>query len=59
MKRSVEIRAALPTDTEAVSRCVAAAYSMYIPRLGKPPGPMLESYDDVIAQRAVYVVKEG
>jgi GNAT superfamily N-acetyltransferase len=32
---------------------------MYIPRLGKPPGPMLESYDRVISQRAVYVVEEG
>ena len=30
---------------------------MYIPRLGKPPGPMLESYDRVIAERAVYVVE--
>jgi ribosomal protein S18 acetylase RimI-like enzyme len=32
---------------------------MYIQRLGKPPGPMLESYDQVISQRTVYVVKEG
>ncbi len=55
----MEIRVALPTDAEAVSHCVAAAYSIYIPRLGKPPGPMLQSYDDVIAQHAVYVANEG
>ena len=59
MSQSVEIRAAVPADAEAVSRCVSAAYSMYIPRLGKPPGPMLESYDQVISQRTVYVVKQG
>lgn len=58
MSQSVEIRAALPADAEEVSRCVSAAYSMYIPRLGNPPGPMLESYGEVIARRAVYVVKD-
>jgi ribosomal protein S18 acetylase RimI-like enzyme len=58
MSQSVEIRAALPADAEEVSRCVSAAYSMYITRLGKPPAPMLESYRDVIAQRPVFVVTE-
>ncbi len=59
MSHAVEIRAALPADAGAVSRCVAAAYSMYIPRLGRAPGPMLQSYDKVIAERAVYVVNNG
>ncbi len=59
MSHALGIRVALPIDAGAISRCVTAAYSMYIPRLGKPPEPMLQSYDEVIAHRAVYVVNDG
>jgi ribosomal protein S18 acetylase RimI-like enzyme len=31
---------------------------MYIPRLGKPPGPMLDSYSEVIAIRDVFVAEK-
>src|SRR5258708_30653047 len=59
MSHALGIRAALPTDASAISHGVTAAYSLYIPRLGKPPEPMLQSYDEVIAHRAVYVVNDG
>ena len=51
------IRQALPDDAEAVAACVGAAYRHYIERIGKPPGPMLEDYAQVIRQRQVAVAE--
>jgi hypothetical protein len=34
------IRAALPADQAAVERIVREAYTPYIARIGKEPGPM-------------------
>ncbi len=53
------LRPALPADARAVSRCVAAAYSDYVSRIGKPPGPMLEDYADVIREHDVFVAVAG
>jgi GNAT superfamily N-acetyltransferase len=49
------IRRANPGDREAVEAIVAAAYSPYIARIGKPPGPMLDDYTSLIAEGAVSV----
>ena len=49
------IRPAEPRDADGLAQCVAAAYRIYIPRMGKPPGPMLASYADEIAQHQVWV----
>ena len=53
------IRPALPEDRAAVEQIVNAAYSIYIERIGKPPGPMLDDYAALIAQGAVSVVEEA
>ena len=50
------IRPAIPEDREAVEAIVCAAYEAYIPRIGKPPGPMLDDYATLIASGAVSVV---
>jgi hypothetical protein len=45
-------------DVEAVAACVGDAYRHYIERIGKPPGPMLEDYAEVIRQQgfaAIYL----
>ncbi|HTV87634.1 MAG TPA: GNAT family N-acetyltransferase [Stellaceae bacterium] len=34
------------------------AYAVYIPRIGKPPGPMLDDYAQLIAAGAVSVLEE-
>jgi ribosomal protein S18 acetylase RimI-like enzyme len=47
------IRRAGPQDRAAVEAIVAAAYSKYIERIGKPPGPMLDDYAALIAAGAV------
>lgn len=54
-----EILPAEPGDAPAIARCVDAAYRRYVARIGKPPGPMLDDYAEVIARRRVFVVRAG
>jgi ribosomal protein S18 acetylase RimI-like enzyme len=49
------IRPAKPADRAAVEAIIAAAYSVYIKRIGKPPGPMLDDYAGLIDAGAVSV----
>jgi len=51
------IRLARQSDRAAVEAVVRAAYSIYIERLGKPPGPMLDDYERRIAENAVHVLE--
>jgi ribosomal protein S18 acetylase RimI-like enzyme len=53
------IRHAQPEDRASVEAIVRDAYSIYIPRIGKPPGPMLDDYEKLIADGAVNVLMEG
>ena len=53
------IRLAQPEDREAIETIVRAAYAVYIPRIGKPPGPMLDDYAVLIAGGAVSVIEEA
>lgn len=48
------IRAAVPADLPAIRAIVEAAYSPYIERLGKKPGPMLDDYAAQIAAGRVH-----
>lgn len=48
---------ARPEDADAIADCVTAAYEFYIERMGKPPGPMLDDYSDVVARHQVWVVR--
>ncbi|HEV2187561.1 MAG TPA: GNAT family N-acetyltransferase [Stellaceae bacterium] len=52
------IRAARPADREAVAAIVRDAYSVYLDRMGKPPGPMLDDYVTLINDGAVSVLEE-
>jgi ribosomal protein S18 acetylase RimI-like enzyme len=53
------IRRARPADREAVEAIVRAAYSPYVERIGKPPGPMLDDYAALIADDRVSVLEEA
>jgi ribosomal protein S18 acetylase RimI-like enzyme len=53
------IRRAEAADREVVEAVVRAAYEVYIPRIGKPPGPMLDDYRRLIDQGVVSVVEEA
>jgi GNAT superfamily N-acetyltransferase len=50
------IRRAGPADRGTVERIVHEAYAVYIDRIGKPPGPMLDDYGVLIAAGAVHVL---
>jgi ribosomal protein S18 acetylase RimI-like enzyme len=50
------IRSANPADRSAIESIVDEAYAIYIDRIGKPPGPMLDDYGALIAAGAVHVL---
>lgn len=52
------IRPAEPGDRAAVEAIVDAAYSIYLERIGKAPGPMLDDYARLIAAGAVSVLDD-
>ena len=52
------LRTARPEDRVAVEAIVIAAYSIYVERIGKPPGPMLDDYAGLIAAGAVSVLED-
>ena len=53
------IREAVPTDAGGIRECVKAAYEHYIERMGKPPGPMVDDYDHVVANHHVAVAERA
>lgn len=53
------IRLAQPGDLPAIERIVRDAYSKYIERIGKKPGPMLDDYARRVADGSVWVMAEG
>jgi ribosomal protein S18 acetylase RimI-like enzyme len=50
-------RRATREDLQAVEEIVRAAYSHYVPRIGRQPGPMLDDYGALIEQGRVHVVE--
>jgi ribosomal protein S18 acetylase RimI-like enzyme len=52
------IRAARSGEDAAVRDVVHAAYRHYIPRIGKPPGPMLDDYAGRIADAQTWVLED-
>ena len=50
------IRPATIEDRAAVEAVVAAAYALYIPRIGTMPGPMLDDYGGLIQGGRVHVL---
>jgi len=51
-------RPATPDDLPAVEAVVRRAYSPYISRIGRPPGPMLDDYGALIGQHCVHVIEQ-
>lgn len=52
------IRPARSEEAAVVRSIVHDAYSHYVPRIGKPPGPMLDDYAGRIAAGQVWVLDE-
>jgi ribosomal protein S18 acetylase RimI-like enzyme len=51
-----DLRLAVRSDLDAVEEIVRAAYTPYVSRIGREPGPMIDDYDALIAQRRVHVI---
>ncbi|MDD9884985.1 MAG: GNAT family N-acetyltransferase [Gammaproteobacteria bacterium] len=54
---NINLRPATAADAESIARCVDAAYRHYIQRIGKPPGPMLNDYAQVVRRHHVFVAE--
>ncbi len=52
----MDVRAAAPADLPAVAAIVEAAYSHYIARIGRKPGPMLDDHGARIAAGQIFVL---
>lgn len=53
------IRLAQPADQAAIEAIIDAAYSPYVARIGKPPGPMLDDYRALIETGAVSILEDS
>ena len=50
------IRQGSKEDVPTIERIVRAAYEHYIPRIGKPPGPMTDGYRAQVESGNVWVL---
>jgi ribosomal protein S18 acetylase RimI-like enzyme len=53
------IRLATAADVAAIVNIVEEAYRHYLPRIGKPPAPMLDDYAARVLEGVVWVIEEG
>jgi ribosomal protein S18 acetylase RimI-like enzyme len=53
------IRPATDADVPAIGQIVEQAYRRYIPRIGKPPAPMLYDYAEQVSAGVVWVMEQG
>ncbi|WP_181707470.1 GNAT family N-acetyltransferase [Chthonobacter rhizosphaerae] len=53
------IRPATAADVPRIEAIVAEAYALYVPRIGKPPAPMLADYAAHVAAGQVHVLEEA
>ena len=51
----MRVRQALPSVISTIIRIVTAAYVKYVPHMDRPPGPMLDNYEQRIASDEAFV----
>lgn len=56
MSAEILIRPANPRDLPAIERIIEEAYSPYVGRIGRKPGPMLDDYAALVADGSVNVL---
>ncbi len=54
-----EVISAVEADTSAIRTVVDAAYSKWVPLIGRKPMPMTADYDALVAAGRVWVMKDG
>ena len=53
------VRVATAADVSVIGQIVEQAYRHYIPRIGKPPGPMSDDYAVRVSEGVVWVIEKG
>jgi GNAT superfamily N-acetyltransferase len=53
------IRPAVAADVTTMTRIVRDAYAIYIERIGKPPGPVLDDYERRVREHTAWVLIDG
>jgi GNAT superfamily N-acetyltransferase len=53
------IRLATIADVPVAAQIVDDAYRRYIPRIGRPPAPMLDDHAARVAEAVMWVIEEG
>lgn len=53
------VRPALPGDLHQITDCAKAAYSLYLPRMDRPPAPMLADYAALIESGETWSLLHG
>jgi ribosomal protein S18 acetylase RimI-like enzyme len=59
MTEEVSLRPATAADVPRLTEVARAAYEHYVPRLGEPPRPMTDDYDEVVRTHQVTVAERG
>jgi N-acetylglutamate synthase-like GNAT family acetyltransferase len=57
--RPDDLRRAVPADTDAIRALVTAAYSKWIPLIGRKPKPMLADYDAAVRVSLFWLLEEN
>lgn len=57
LPQGFSVRCGIPADAAAITACVNAAYSRWVPVVGTRPGPMLEDYAKVLTHKQVHVAE--
>lgn len=55
----ISVHRATSADVPEIEDLVRAAYSIYVPRIGREPAPMTADYGAVVAAGTVLVAREG
>ena len=53
------LRPAAPADAPALAALAREAYAVYVPRIGREPGPMVDDYAARVAGDIVHVVEDA
>jgi ribosomal protein S18 acetylase RimI-like enzyme len=54
-----ELRRATDADVPALAAIAAAAYAVYVPRIGRPPPPMVADYAAAVRDAETWVLDDG
>ena len=54
----MDIRPAQAADLRGIQNCAKAAYSIYVPRIGKRPAPMVADFQQQISEGKIHVLAD-